>query len=406
MSRRKHTSYAIEPTNRPLIGVVNGWGVANIVDSHGGVAFGIDDKYDAEACLPYLDGIIFTGGGDINPDLYGVPEHQRHKEVYGVSASRDELEFPLMQGAIKRGLAIMGICRGNQLINVAHGGTLHQHLDDINGHSHWGTQHDVKLSRRSALSKALKTRALHNVSSFHHQSIDRLGMGLVPIGWEYDGTVEAIETVPDTIHYALGVQFHPEMDWQTDTDSEGIFLHFIRQAQGRNKLGMSGFKRYAELEDVTNKARPAKTYDYQYHGKGLGASTVYDSWRDGSAGFREDLGCGYDYTDSDQSIAHSWWDDERQEWRDDDDAGRYDEWLRLNDIGIAANNRQESCDAMCAFPPCRKPDECDADESDCYSMRLAEGQVAQGSEAAVREHDSDDSVIEKLKRGNRRGGSK
>jgi putative glutamine amidotransferase len=157
-----------------------------------------------EHLLDRLDGICLSGGPDLDPAAYGAPA--RHVELGPTEPSLDEFELTLVRAALERGLPILAICRGAQALNVACGGTLHQH---VAGHrqSVAATEptHEVQIAARSRLHRIAGTRTLH-VNSFHHQAVDRVGTGLEVVARAQDGTVEAIEGQG----FVLGVQWHAE----------------------------------------------------------------------------------------------------------------------------------------------------------------------------------------------------
>jgi putative glutamine amidotransferase len=170
---------------------------------------------DPDEALDLVDGLILAGGADIDPGSYGAP---RHREVKHTVPARDSFEIALAQCALERDLPLLGICRGMQLINVATGGTLLQHLPDSHGHHehrrHPGTfdgaDHDVRLVEGSLAARAAG-ELVHATKSHHHQGIDRLGEGFEITGWSVlDELPEAIEN-PD-LRFALGVQWHPEAE--------------------------------------------------------------------------------------------------------------------------------------------------------------------------------------------------
>jgi gamma-glutamyl-gamma-aminobutyrate hydrolase PuuD len=162
--------------------------------------------------LPRLDGLLLVGGGDVDPVRYGALPHAKTGRVF---PARDVAELALLRGALQLGLPILGICRGLQLLNVALGGTLHQHVPDVVGHGgHSGgegtfARHDVHLRAGSGLARTLNRTTLH-VPSLHHQAIDRLGAGLTASAWSDDGLIEAAEL--DGRPFTVGVQWHPEAD--------------------------------------------------------------------------------------------------------------------------------------------------------------------------------------------------
>jgi gamma-glutamyl-gamma-aminobutyrate hydrolase PuuD len=164
---------------------------------------GVDETLDA------VDGLIFSGGSDLDPDLYG---QEPHKETFGVVEERDRAELALLEAALARDMPVLAICRGSQVLNVARGGDLVQHLPDVVGdekHKHTpGTfaDHDVALESGTRLASVLGEHA--PVKSHHHQGFGRVGEGLRVAAHAEDGTIEAVE-VPDR-RFAVGVLWHPE----------------------------------------------------------------------------------------------------------------------------------------------------------------------------------------------------
>jgi putative glutamine amidotransferase len=168
-----------------------------------------DDVLDA------LDGLVLAGGADIDPASYGA---QRHRCTTNTRPERDVVEIALARRALARDLPLLGICRGMQLLNVALGGTLIQHLPDDFGHtdhrrslgSFDNADHEVRLVEGSLAARAAG-ETLHVTRSHHHQGVDRLGEGLQVTGRStLDDLVEAVE-LPDR-RFVLGVQWHPEAD--------------------------------------------------------------------------------------------------------------------------------------------------------------------------------------------------
>jgi putative glutamine amidotransferase len=165
--------------------------------------------------LDLVDGLLLAGGSDIDPQFYGA---EPHPETRGTVPERDTFELALARRAIERDLPFLGVCRGMQVMNVALGGTLHQHLPDVVGHgehrrslgSFEQADHDVELASGSLAARAAGERT-HVTKSHHHQGVDRVGEGLQVTGRAtLDDLVEAVE-LPDR-RFTLGVQWHPEAD--------------------------------------------------------------------------------------------------------------------------------------------------------------------------------------------------
>jgi putative glutamine amidotransferase len=191
---------------------------------------------EPDEVLDVLDGLILAGGADIDPGAYDETPHQ---ETHGTSPDRDSFEVALARRALERDVPLLGICRGMQLINVAQGGTLIQHLPDDVGHSDHrrslgsfdNADHSVRLEPGSLAARAAGEEA-HGTKSHHHQGIARLGEGLVETGWS------ALDELPEAIEapgrrFALGVQWHPEVD----PDSRLIEALVAEAAAARNGSG-------------------------------------------------------------------------------------------------------------------------------------------------------------------------
>jgi putative glutamine amidotransferase len=179
-----------------------------------------------EALLDRVDGLMVIGGADLDPAGYGQDASEHTESTY---PERDEFELALTRAALERGVPFLGICRGMQLLNVALGGTLHQHLvgdDGVPSHRRIigtfdGTEHEIDLEPGSLAERALGGPT-HEARCHHHQAVDRLGDGLVVSGRARDGVIEAIE-LPD--RWALGVQWHPEAG-----DKRELFHAFVEAA--------------------------------------------------------------------------------------------------------------------------------------------------------------------------------
>jgi putative glutamine amidotransferase len=162
-----------------------------------------------EETLDALDGLLFSGGSDLDPDLY---DQEPHDETFGVVPERDRAELALLEGALARDMPVLAVCRGSQVLNVARGGDLVQHLPDVVGddkHKHTpGTyaDHEITLEQGTRLAEVLGNHA--PVKSHHHQGFGRVGDGLRVAAHAEDGTIEAVE---DPSHrFAFGVLWHPE----------------------------------------------------------------------------------------------------------------------------------------------------------------------------------------------------
>ena len=173
-----------------------------------------EDAEDPGEVLDLLDALIVTGGaGDLDPTLYG---DERHAETGPVQEERDAYELALVRGALEREMPVLGICRGMQILNVAYGGTIEQHLPDVLGHEEHrhtpGTfaDHEVRLVPDSLAARAAGVGRTP-VKSHHHQGIKEVGEGLQVTGWAIeDDAVEALED--PSCPFVLGVLWHPEED--------------------------------------------------------------------------------------------------------------------------------------------------------------------------------------------------
>ena len=180
---------------------------------------GLDETLDA------LDGLIFSGGSDLEPEMYG---QEAHEATQGVVRERDEAELALLSAALERDMPVLAICRGSQVLNVALGGDLVQHLPELVGderHKHTPgvfAEHDVDLEPGTRIGELLGDRA--PVKSHHHQGFGRLGGGLVVAGHAEDGTIEAVED--PSRRFTLGVLWHPEAG-----EDLKLFEELVREAR-------------------------------------------------------------------------------------------------------------------------------------------------------------------------------
>ena len=185
---------------------------------------------DPTEVLAPFDGLLLAGGGDVDPDRYGATS--THPAVYGVDATRDEAELSLVPAAAALDLPTFAICRGMQVLNVALGGTLHQHLPDLSGldlHGHptedSSVLHEVRIAGGSRLAGACGREDLR-CTSHHHQGVDRLADDLRAVAWSGDGLIEAVE--PEGDRWVVGVQWHPEMTAGEDPSQQALFDEFAR----------------------------------------------------------------------------------------------------------------------------------------------------------------------------------
>ena len=193
------------------------------------------DPEAMRAIFERLDGVFLTGGVDVDPSRYGEPKHP----LCGTTdADRDAIELMLLDYAMGRGLPVLAICRGIQLVNVALGGTLWQDIPserpEALGHKHTGERddrtHPIELVPGSRLAEALGTTRC-DVNSFHHQSVRQLAPGLVVTATAPDGEIEGLETATGG-PWLLAVQWHPE-EFHADGEApdHGLFAALLRQAQ-------------------------------------------------------------------------------------------------------------------------------------------------------------------------------
>lgn len=187
--------------------------------------------------LSRADGLVLTGGGDVDPTRYG---QQPHPETAFVSVARDEMEAAAIRLALAAGKPLLAICRGMQMLNVALGGTLHQHVPDVYGDALRHAQdadrpvptHMARVEPGSRTAAALGLAAGETeiaVNSMHHQAVDRPGEGLVPTAWAPDGVVEALD-LPGYGPWFAAVQWHPEEMAPSVPHARHLFAAFVAAA--------------------------------------------------------------------------------------------------------------------------------------------------------------------------------
>ena len=185
---------------------------------------GIEETLDA------LDGLVFSGGADVDPETYGADAHE---ETNGTRPERDAGELALLQAALARDMPVLAVCRGFQILNVARGGNLEQHVPDrVGSETHREvkgvfSEHGVRVEGDSRLGSLLGDE-VSGVKSHHHQGVGEVGEGLREVAWADDGTVEGLED-PDR-RFALGVLWHPEAG-----DDARLFEALVTEAAAYRK---------------------------------------------------------------------------------------------------------------------------------------------------------------------------
>jgi putative glutamine amidotransferase len=194
----------------------------------------LDPPLDRSDILSAMDGLLFTGSpSNVHPDLYGGPPA---REPARQDRDRDALCIPLIRSAVAAGMPTVCVCRGMQELNVALGGTLHQHVEEVPGRIdhrekadaprevQWGPAHDVIVTPGGLLG-AITDQSHFTVNSLHGQGIDRLASGLRVEAHATDGQIEAVSLV-EPKGFLLGLQWHPEWRWSEDPVSRAIWLAF------------------------------------------------------------------------------------------------------------------------------------------------------------------------------------
>ncbi|MEI5988647.1 hypothetical protein A5881_000134 [Enterococcus termitis] len=209
-------------------------GFVTAVQQTGGlpIVLPIGNEEAAASYISKIDKLLLAGGQDISPDLFGEEPHPNLEET---NRNRDLFELALIKEAIRQNKPIFAVCRGMQLLNVALGGTLYQDLSLYSGwtvkHGQQPTQpqfatHGINIEKDSALYQVFGED--YRVNSYHHQAINKLASSLKITARSSDGIVEAIESVDDN-HRLLGVQWHPELRFETDAKEFKLFDYFVNQ---------------------------------------------------------------------------------------------------------------------------------------------------------------------------------
>lgn len=239
--RLPEQSAPIPDADPPQLEMVLGLAYADAISRAGGIPLVLTPQQDPEVraeLLDGLDGLCLSGGPDIDPGAYAAI---RHAELGPTEPDLDAFEIGLATEASRRGIPVLGICRGAQAMNVARGGSLHQHLADVTDASieHRQTLRGTRTTHRVRIDEPLALGldpAVHEleVNSFHHQATDRLGAGLRAIAWSPDGVIEAI--VDDRGALYAGVQWHAET-LVARPEHLALFEHLVTQASGATASG-------------------------------------------------------------------------------------------------------------------------------------------------------------------------
>ncbi|MBV9095056.1 MAG: gamma-glutamyl-gamma-aminobutyrate hydrolase family protein [Streptosporangiaceae bacterium] len=240
------------------------WAYVEAVRSGGGrpvlLPPGGDDD-EASATVAGLDAVVAAGGPDIDPARYGAARHERTQPPV---PARDAWDFAVTASALRLGVPLLAICRGMQVLNVLRGGTLHQHLPDLTGHTRHGGRpggfgrHNVRVASGSKLGGIVPADGYLEVPTRHHQAVDLLGDGLAAVAWAEDGVVEAVEAGPSALEgmggFVLGVQWHPERG-----DDMRLFTALAAAAAGRAAERSAAARRVTARAAMLQPARRAPT---------------------------------------------------------------------------------------------------------------------------------------------------
>ena len=255
---RSSRTFKLDRTPRPRILVLERFGAAErAVARSGGIPITVS-PHNIEDVLSALeagmfDGLLLTGGGDVDPRLYGA---RPHKEVYGVSETRDELEWLALDTALDMNVPVMGICRGTQLMAVHNGGKLKQHITGHRGGTHLVITEPGSVARSSTGHIKLKCVSLH------HQEILDPGKGFKITGRAIDRTVEIIESDDER---CIGYQYHPEMDYGVNAASRFAFDWLVDKACERIGIDFPGtpYRKPVAPRETTYQSRKPKPKNRQ-----------------------------------------------------------------------------------------------------------------------------------------------
>lgn len=219
--------YAAEVASRNLVEAVYAAGGEPLVihpDAPGGVA----DDAEVAARLAVADGVLLPGGGDLAAHWSG---QSAHPSLYDVDDEQDAFDLAVARVCLARGIPLLAVCRGLQVVNAARGGTVVQDMGERNGgmRHHRHRLHSVSVDEGTVLFDA--TGAKLEASCYHHQCLADLGDGMEVVARAEEGVIEAVE-IPSAEGWFLGVQWHPEDTWSTDPQQLGVFVALV-QAAGR-----------------------------------------------------------------------------------------------------------------------------------------------------------------------------
>lgn len=175
--------------------------------------------------LAFVDGVLLPGGGDLDPAHYG--QSVSSDEVYDVDSEQDAFDLAVARWAIGSGTPLLAICRGLQVVTVAMGGTLEQHMRSPHRH----LRHTVSVDSGTRLAHTVGTTA--EASCYHHQRVEQLAEGMTVVARADDGTIEGID-IPDARGWFLGVQWHPEDTAANDPSQQALFAALVEAASGTN----------------------------------------------------------------------------------------------------------------------------------------------------------------------------